>query len=204
MRFFATLADRKTFYMQSNLLKPAIYLGLLLGMIMILEFFVFKNLDVDGIKNPALVTVSNLFNYVIFPSVFIILSVLRFKNKYNQGYVSFSQVLRIGVATTVISALVLGLFSYIYYNYISPEFIEQTIEKMRKAILLQREELLRQGAVETDIRSMEEIGKELEGARISMQSFFSVAVTVVLYSVIGIVISITIGAFVKRDKPQTA
>jgi len=188
--------------MQCNLLKPAISFGLFFGVIMVLEFFIFKNLDVDGIKNPFLVTLSSLFNYVIFPSLFIILSVLRFKNKYNQGYVSFSQVLRIGVATTAIAALVLGLFSFVYYNYISPEFIEQTIEKMRNASLLQREELLRQGATKTDIRSMEEIEKELTGARISMQSFFSVAITIVLYSVVGIVSSIIIGAFVKRDKPQ--
>jgi len=189
--------------MQPSLLKPAFYFGLLLGVIMILEFFIFKNLDVDGIKNPTLVIVSNLFNYVILPSLFIVLSILRFKNKYNQGYVSFSEILRIGVATTIIGALVLGLFSYIYYNYISPEFIEQIVEKMRNASLLQREEMLRKGVVETEIRSIEDIEKELVGARISMQSFFSVVVTMVLYSVIGIVSSIIIGAFIKRDKPQT-
>jgi len=188
--------------MQTNFFKPVVSFGLLFGMIMILEFFIFKNLDVDGIKNPTLVTLSSLFNYVIFPSLFIVLSVLRFKNKYNQGYVSFSDVLRIGVATTAIAALVLGFFSYIYYNYISPEFIDQTIEKMRNASFLQREEILQQGASQTDIRSIEDIEQQLVGARISMQSFFSVMITIVLYSVIGIVSSIIIGAFVKRDKPQ--
>jgi len=188
--------------MQSHFFKPTIYFGLTFGVVMILEFFIFKNLDVDGIKNPTLVIISSLFNYVVFPSIFIVLSVLLFKNKYNQGYVSFSEVLRIGVATTMVAALVLGFFSYIYYNYISPEFIEQTIEKMRNASLLQREEMLQQGATQADLRSTEDIEKELFGARMSMQSFFSVVVTMVLYSVIGLVSSIIIAAFMKRDKPQ--
>jgi len=183
--------------MKSNILRPAIFFGLLFGAIMILEFFTFKNLDVDSVKNSALATISNLFNYIVFPVGFILLSVFRFKNKYNQGYISFSEVLRIGVATTAIAALVLGLFSYFYYNYISPEFIDQTIEKMRELSLLQRQEMLQKGA--TEIKSIEDIEQQLVGARASMKSFFSVAVTIVLYSVIGIVSSIIIAAFIKKD-----
>jgi len=188
--------------MKSNILRPAIFFGLLFGVIMILEFFIFKNFDVDSVKNSVLATISSLFNYLVFPVGFVLLSVFRFKNKYNQGYISFSEVLRIGVATTAIAALILGLFSYVYYNYISPEFIDQTIEKMRAISLLQRQEMLQQGATATEIISIEDIEQQLVGARISMQSFFSVAVTIVLYSVIGIVSSIIIAAFVKKDNPQ--
>jgi len=189
--------------MKSNILRPAIFFGLFFGAIMILEFFIFKNFDVNSVKNPALATISILFNYIVFPVAFVILAVFRFKNKHNQGYISFSEVLRIGVTTTAIAALVLGLFSYVYYNYISPEFIDQTIEKMRELSFLQRQEMLQQGATETEIISIEDIEQQLVGARISMQSFFSIAVTIVLYSVIGIVSSIIIATFVKKDNPKS-
>lgn len=186
--------------MKSNFLKSAIFFGLIFGEIMILEFLVLNKLDVDGVKNPALGIVINLLNYMVFPVVFVLLAILTYKNKYNNGYVSFSEVLRIGAATTVVAALIFSVFNLVY-NYIFPEFIEQTIEKMRSIALNQRETMLAQGATEEDINSIENIEQYLEGTRKSMQSFFSIPMTIVIYAVIGIVSSIVMAAFVKKDKP---
>lgn len=187
--------------MKSNFLKSAIFFGLIFGAIMILEFLVLNKLDVDGVQNPTLGIVVNLLNYMVFPVVFVFLAIRTFKYKYNDGYVSFSEILRIGAATTVVAALIFSLFN-LAYNYMFPEFVEQTIEKMRNIALNQRETMLAQGATEEDINSIENIEKYLEGTRKSMQSFFSVPMTIVIYAVIGIISSIIIGAFVKKDKPQ--
>lgn len=186
--------------MKSNFLKSAIFFGLIFGAIMILEFLVLNKLDVDGVQNPTLGIVVNLLNYMVFPVVFVSLAILTYKNKYNDGYVSFSEILRIGAATTVVAALIFSLFN-LAYNYMFPEFVEQTIEKMRNIALNQRETMLAQGATEEEINSIESIEKYLEGTRKSMQSFFSVPMTIVMYAVIGIISSIIIGAFVKKDKP---
>ncbi len=167
---------------------------------MIIEFLVLNQLDVDGVKNPTLGVVINLLNYMVLPVVFVLLAVFTYKNKYNQGYISFSEVLRIGAATTVVAAVVFSLFN-LGYNYMFPEFIEQTINKMRDIALHQREQMLAQGATESDVNSVEDIEKYLEGTRKSMQSFFSVPVTIVMYAIIGIICSIVIAAFVKKDKP---
>jgi len=188
--------------MKSNFLKSSIFFGLIFGVIMILEFLVLNQLDVDGVKNPSLGVVINLLNYMVFPVVFVLLAVLTYKNKYNGGYVSFSEVLRIGAATTIVAALIFSLFN-LAYNYIFPEFVEQTIEKMRNIALHQREKMLAEGATEEDVNSIESIEKYLEGTRKSMQSFFSIPMSIIMYAVIGLISSLVIGAFVKKDKPQT-
>lgn len=186
--------------MKSNFLKSAVFFGLIFGVIMVIEFLVLNQLDVDGVKNPALGVVINLLNYMVFPVVFVFLAITTFKNKYNNGYVSFSEILRIGTATTVVAALIVGVFN-LAYSYMFPEFVEQTIEKMRQVSLHQRETMLAQGAAEEEVNSIENIEKYLEGTRKSMQSFFSIPMTIVIYAVIGIISSIVIGAFVKKDKP---
>jgi|SRR5690554_409690 len=187
--------------MKSNFLKSAVFFGLIFGTIMIIEFLVLNKLDVDGVKNPTLGVVVNLLNYMVFPVVFVLLAVLTYKNKYNGGYISFSEVLRIGAATTVVAAVVFSLFN-LAYNYMFPEFIEQTIAKMRDIALHQRDQMLAEGATEADVSSTEDIEKFLEGTRKSMQSFFSVPVMIVMYAIVGIISSIVIAAFVKKDKPQ--
>lgn len=188
--------------MKSKLVKSAVFFGVIFGVVMILEFLILNQLDVDGVKNPTLGVVINLLNYMIFPVVFVLLAVLTYKNKHNEGYVSFSEILRIGAATTIVAALIFSLFN-LAYNYMFPEFIEQTIEKMRNIALHQREKMLAEGATEEDVNSIENIEKYLEGTRKSMQSFFSVPMSIVIYAVIGLISSIIIGAFVKKDRPQT-
>lgn len=187
--------------MKSNFLKSAIIFGSVFGVVMILEFLILNALDVDGVKNPILGIAINLLNYIVFPVVFIYLALSNYKFKHNGGYISFSEVLRIGAATTVVAALLVGVFNLIY-NYINPEFVDQTIEKMRQVSLHQREQMLAQGATEADVTSIESLEKYLEGTRKSMQSFFSIPMTIVIYAVIGIIASLVLGAFVKKDKPQ--
>lgn len=189
--------------MKSNFLKSAVFFGLVFGAIMILEFLTLIALDVDGVKNPSLGIIISLLNYMLFPLIFVILAAITFRNKYNDGYISFSETLRIGAATTVIAALVFSVFN-LAYNYIFPEFVDQTIDKMRDISINLRERALAQGATEAEVNSLEVIEEQLVITRSSMKSFFSIPMTIVIYAVIGIVCAILIGAFVKKDKPEIA
>lgn len=189
--------------MRSNFLKPAIFFGLVFGAIMILEFLTLIALDVDGVKNPSLGIIISLLNYMVLPLMFVILATTTFRNKYNNGYITFSETLRIGAATTVIAALVFSVFN-LTYNYMFPEFIDQTIDKMRDISINLREAALAQGATEAEVNSLEVIEEHLVVTRNSMKSFFSIPMTIVIYAVIGIVCAILIGAFVKKDKPEIA
>ena len=170
---------------------------------MILEFLTLIALDVDGVKNPSLGIIISLLNYMVLPLMFVILATTTFRNKYNGGYITFSETLRIGAATTVIAALVFSVFNLVY-NYMFPEFIDQTIDKMRDISINMRETALAQGASVEEVNSLETIEAQLVITRNSMKSFFSIPMTIVIYAVIGIVCAILIGAFVKKDKPEMA
>lgn len=189
--------------MKSNFLKSAVFFGLVFGAIMIIEFLVLNALDVDGVKNPSLGIIINILNYMIFPLLFVLLATTIYKIRFNQGYISFSEVLRVGAATTVIAALLFSIFN-LAYNYMFPEFVEQTINKMRDISLNMRDSALAQGATEAEVASLEDIESQLEITRNSMKSFFSVPMTIVIYAVIGIVCALLIGAFIKKDKPEIA
>lgn len=189
--------------MRSNFLKSALFYGLLFGVVMIIEFLVLYQLDVDGVKNPTLGIVISLLNYVGFPVLFIFLALSTYKNKYNEGYISFSEVLRIGTATAVVAALVYSVFSLVF-NYLCPEFVDQTIEKMREIALLQRNSMLSQGATEDEVLSVEMIEDQLVKTKEWMGSFYSIPSTIVIYAIIGIITSLILGAFTKKDRPQVA
>src|SRR5690606_35238395 len=174
--------------MKSKFLKSALFFGLIFGLIMIIEFLVLNQLDVDGVKNPTLGVVINLLNYMVLPVVFVLLAVFTYKNKYNQGYISFSEVLRIGAATTVVAAVVFSLFN-LGYNYMFHAFIEQTVNEIRDNAIHQREPRPPQGQTESDVISAVVIDQYHEETRKSMQSFFSMPVTIVMYAIIAIICS---------------
>lgn len=168
---------------------------------MIIEFLVLYKLDLDPLKYTYLGTVINLCNYLVMPVLFIVLAVRAYKYKYNEGYISSSETLRTGAVVTVIAALTYSVFN-LGFNYMFPEFIDQTIAKMYDIALRQREMMLSQGATQEDVLSVEQIEQNLEMTKQSMSSFFSIPMTVVMYAIVGIVVSLVISAFVRKDKPQ--
>jgi|SRR5690554_6121701 len=187
--------------MKPRFLKPAIFFGLIFGVIMIIEFLVLYKLDIDPLKYPYLGTIINLSNYLIMPVLFILLAVRTYKYKHNEGYISSSETLRTGAVVTIIAALTYSVFN-LGFNYAFPEFIDETIVKMHNIALQQRENMLAQGATEEDVLSVEQIEQNLELTKQSMSSFFSIPMTVVMYAIVGIVASLVISAFVRREKPK--
>lgn len=189
--------------MKPRFLKPAAFFGLIFGLIMIIEFIVLYKLDIDPLKYPYLGTIINVANYLVLPVLFILLSVRTYKYKYNDGYISSSETLKTGAIVTVVAALTYSVFNLLF-NYMVPEFVDETIVKMHAIALQQRENMLAQGATEADVLSVEQIEQNLEITKQSMSSFFSIPVTVVLYAVVGIIASLVISAFVRREKPKQA
>src|SRR5690554_5383210 len=187
--------------MKPRLLKPAIFFELIFGVLIMIEFPVLFKLVIDPLKFHYLRTIVNLSHYFIMPVLFILLVVSTFKYKHNDGYISFSDSLRTGAVVTIIAALTYSVFN-LGFNYAFPEFIDETIVKMHNIALQQRENMLAQGATEEDVLSVEQIEQNLELTKQSMSSFFSIPMTVVMYAIVGIVASLVISAFVRREKPK--
>ena len=167
-----------------------IQIGMLFGVIMVLEFVVLYILDIDPISSPMTGTIMNICNYLIFP-VTLIYVVCNAYKKSNFGFISFGECLKKGVTVCLIAGLIYALFSVIF-NYFFPEFVEDILRKTR-AVMLQK--------------SPDMTGEQLDMAMTWTKKFMSpmlmVPVTVLMYSFIGLIYSLIIGAIVKKDKPQS-
>lgn len=170
--------------------KPAVRLGVLFGVIMILEFVVFYVIDIDPISNPMAGTVMNLFNYLLFPVAFIS-SALNSYKKTNHGFISFGECLKMGVTICFIAGLLFGLFSVVF-NLIFPEFVEEILRKTRAVMIEKSPEL-----------TAEQLDMAMKWTKKFMNPVISVPVTVIMFSFLGLIYSLIIGAIVKKDKPQS-
>ena len=56
---------------------------------------------------------------------FVFLGIKHFRDKENNGFVSFGQALLIGILISLMAALAFGFLDLIYIEYINPEFMEE-------------------------------------------------------------------------------
>lgn len=105
----------------SDLKKLATTYGFLLGITSILLVVIGYVLNMQ--KNWV-------FSLIGFISIiaFIILPVKKFKTD-NNGFLTLSQALKIGLAVAVIGGIIYAVYSYIHYSYIQPDFIDQIMEE---------------------------------------------------------------------------
>ena len=171
-------------------IKPAIRLGVLFGIIMVLEFMIFYVMDIDPITNPTVGAVMNFCNYLIFP-VALISHVLNDYKKTNHGFISFGESLKLGVTLCFIAGLIYALFSVIF-NMIFPEFVDEILKKT-KAVMIQKS---------PDMTS-EQLEMAMTWTKKFMNPMIVVPVTILMFSFLGLIYSLIIGAIVKKDKPQS-
>ena len=124
-------------------IKPAIRLGVLFGIIMVLEFMIFYVMDIDPITNPTVGAVMNFCNYLIFP---------------------------------------VALISHVLNDY-----------KKTKAVMIQKS---------PDMTS-EQLEMAMTWTKKFMNPMIVVPVTILMFSFLGLIYSLIIGAIVKKDKPQS-
>ena len=171
--------------------KSALQLGILFGIFMVLEFVILYVLNVDPISNPTIGVIINLFNYLIVPVSIITYGCINFKQKFNNGFVTFGECLKIGVSICVIASLIYAVFSVIF-NLIFPEFINEVIQKMRQVMLKQNPSM-----------TTEQLEMALSMTKKFMSPYIAIPTTIIMYSFIGLIYSLIIGAFVKNENPQS-
>ncbi|RZJ55792.1 MAG: DUF4199 domain-containing protein [Flavobacterium sp.] len=171
--------------------KSGLMFGVLFGTIMVLEFVIMYVIGMKSLVNSSAGIVVNLANYLVLPILFIFLGCNNYKKNINNGFISFSECLKIGVSITVIAALVYGIFNVIF-NFIFPEFINEMLEISKMGMLKQNPNM-------TD--------KELEMGLGMVKKFMNplivFPVTLVMYAFFGLIYSLIVGAIVKNEKPYS-
>jgi len=170
--------------------KSGLQLGLLFGVIMVLEFVISYIIGIDKLTGSSFGVVINLLNYLILPFIFIYLGCTNYK-KLNNGFVTFSECLKIGVSITVIAALIYAIFNIIF-NIIFPDFGDQVLSITKSEILKKNPNM-----------TAEQMNIALTMTKKFMSQYIIFPVTLVMYAFFGLLYSLLVGAIVKKDPNQS-
>lgn len=169
--------------------KSNIEYGVTYGLAMILSFILIYVLEVNPIENPMIGRISSLSSYFIFPIIFIYLGITSYK-KNNFGFASISECLKTGVTIVFIAALLFAIFNVVF-NLIFPEFIDEILMQTKQVMLKQNPDL-----------TSEQIEMALSITKKFSSPVFSVPVTLLMFSFLGLIYSLIIGLIIRKDKPQ--
>lgn len=168
----------------------AAQMGLFFGLIMILEFVVMYVADIDPISTPMVGTLMNVGNYLIFPALFIYLTCAGFK-RANFGFISFGECIKKGVTVCLLAGLIYAVFSGLF-NFFFPEFVEEILRKT-KAVMLQKAPNM----------TADQLEVALSWTKKFMNPMLMIPFTILMFSFLGLIHSLIIGAIVKKDKPHS-
>lgn len=169
--------------------KSNIEYGVTYGLAMIISFILIYVFEVSPIQNPMVGRISSLASYFFFPILFIYFGITSYK-KNNFGFASISECLKTGVSIVFIAAALFAIFNVIF-NLIFPEFIDDILVQTRQIMLKQNPEL-----------TSEQVETALSITKKFSSPIFSVPVTLLMFSFLGLIYSLIIGLILKKDKPQ--
>lgn len=161
--------------------KFALNFGLILGAISLVFGIMLYTMDMHYQRNTAVSIVGIAITIVV-----LFFAINQFK-KNNNGFLTISEALKIGVGAALIAAIIGVIYQYALANFIDPDFIN-------KAIDAQMGEAIAKGDMTPE---QAEQGKEMG------KKFFWIGypVYVVISVFLGFIISLIIGLILKKQKP---
>ena len=170
--------------------KSYFQFGIVYGILMVLAFVLIYVSNVDIIENPSIGMISSIANYFILPIIFIYFGCVNFKNS-NDKFISLSECLKVGVSILFIGALIFSVFNIIF-NIIFPEYLEEILSQTRHIMLKSNPNL-----------TSEQLEMAISMSRKFASPIFSVPITLLMFSFLGLIYSLIIGLIIKRDRPQS-
>ena len=117
--------------MKSTIYRYGIYATLTIVGLGWGAFFLLKNTEL------SLQVVAGYLS-MLLAMIFVFLGIRHFRNRVNDGYLSFGQGLKIGVLIVLIPAVAFGLFDILYTEVLNPtwkeDYYSKYIENLRKSV----------------------------------------------------------------------
>lgn len=173
---------------KTSLAKSALPYGIIFGAILVLEFVASYSLGLNSADNKMAGVLMGLLNNLVLPFIFIFIACNNFKNKLNGGYISFGQSLKVGVTVTVIAALISSVITAIIY-LVAPEVKAQILEQIKISM-----------AAQPGMTS-EGMNAAVKMSEMFMAPYLAIPITVLVSAFVGLIISLIVGAIVKKDNP---
>ena len=164
------------------------------GLIGGLVFIVWALIGIlTGISSPgggfAMIGLNMVINLVLYVGLMVV--AIRFhRDKELGGYISFGRAFGVAFLTALIAGLLSVVFSFIYMNYIDPEYLNSTVKEMEGMYE-------RLGMNEEQIEAaMEQAAKSLTPSRMLTQGLIG---QVIMSGIVGAIVA----AIMKKNRPET-
>ena len=165
--------------------KTALNYGIILGGISLVYSLMLFFLDMHYQGD----TIASVIGYLIF--IIIVFWAIRDFKKNNNGYISLSEALKTGVGTSLISALILCIYTIILIEYLDPEFLDKSTEYQKQKLLQEDPEI----SVE-NVDKMFDMQKEFSGP-------FIISGFIIIFNLFfGFIISLIVGLILKKSQPE--
>ncbi len=169
--------------------KSGLLLGVLFGLIMVLEFVIMYVIGMKSLVNSSAGLIVNSSNYLILPLLFIYLGCNNYKKNDPNGQITLGECLKVGVSITFVAAFIYAAFNVIF-NILFPDFINEMITISKEAMISKTPNL-----------TVKQLETGMSMIKKFMNPFIVFPVTLAMYSFFGLIYSLIIGAIVKNDKP---
>ena len=158
------------------------YLGL--GLVLI-SFTVYML----GLEEQKSIIPSLLNNFLIIGA--IAYSVKMYRDNFNNGFVSYSQSLKIGTSVVFFASVILAFYTYIFVTFINPEYLENIIKFAEQEILNSDPEI-----------SDEDLDLALSMTQKMLQPQWMSTLSVLGGTFMGFFYSLIFSFFMKKDDPN--
>ena len=160
--------------------------GAVLGLILILIALLSWVLGVDEQESM----VPSIINNIVIIG-FLYYSILQFRDKMNNGFISYSESLRLGTTVAFFSSVIMAFYTFIYISYLNPDMLANIIYMTEQAVLESNPEI-----------SEEELDLALEMTGNFTQPHWLMIMGVLSGTFMGFFYSAIISFFVKNNDPN--
>jgi hypothetical protein len=173
--------DTQTPSIKSTIITFGVILGSISVAFQLMLFFLdmhYKNDSTAGIVSLIIMIGVLLYSFISF-------------KKQNEGFLSLSEALKIGIGVSLVSALIGIVYTQILVNFLDPDTMKKSLELSMDTMRAENPEMP-QEALDT-ARSMQE--------KMSSPLIFS-AVQIIFALFFGFIISLIGGLIVKKSRPE--
>ncbi len=168
--------------------KIALIYGFSSGLVMVGLFSLFFAL---GDNSPENYTFGEIVGYttMILCLLAVFLGIRTYRDKHRNGIISFWQACKLGLYITFIASFCFGIYSYVLYEYITPDFLHEYYTYYEQQI---RESGQPQEVIDEQLAELQAWGD------LTYNTFFNGFIMFVTVFLIGTVISLVSAAVLKR------
>lgn len=119
---------------------------------------------------------------IVLAMIFVYLGIRHYRNRVNNGYLSFGQGLKVGLLITLVPAVAFGLFDILYTEVLNPQWFDEYFGRMA-------DEIRKNTAPEKIDAALKKLNDEREMFSNPVMQFLLMTVTVFIIGFIATIIS---------------